>query len=139
MLPRDDLQGHLHECPPQVSRSALHRCLVRHGISQIPKSTNAAKPGTFEPTEMVYLHNDSSELRLGAGKQHMFVVSDWMKSSLVLYLLMPQRNATAQHFCVRLLTHFRIVSLASCQGIEVAPPSASVGTIFDRVCYKHNV
>ena len=133
------LQRHLHERPPTVELQCLASLSGASRNQPDPHSTNAAKPGTFEPTEMVYLHNDSPELRLEAGKQHMFVVSDWMKSSLVLYLSMPQRNATAQHFCVRLLTHFRIVSLASCQGIEVAPPSASVGTIFDRVCYKHNV
>jgi len=73
MLPLDDMLGHLHECLPQLSRSALHRCLVRHGISQIPKNSSAAKRGKFAPTEMGYLHIDSSELRLESGKQHMFV------------------------------------------------------------------
>ena len=76
MLPLDDMLGHLHQCLPQLSRSALHRCLVRHGISQIPKSADAPKRGKFAPTEMGYLHIDSSELRLESGKQHMFVAID---------------------------------------------------------------
>lgn len=76
MLPLDDMLGHLHERPPQLSRSALHRYLVRHGISQIPKNTDAVKRGKFAPTVMGYLHIDSSELRLESGKQHMFVAID---------------------------------------------------------------
>lgn len=68
LLPLDDMLGHLHQCLPQLSRSALYRCLVRHGISQLPKSTNAPKRGKFAPTEMGYLHIDSSELRLESGK-----------------------------------------------------------------------
>lgn len=76
LLPLDDMLGHLYQCLPQLSRSALYRCLVRHGISQLPKSTNAPKRGKFAQTEMGYLHIDSSELRLESGKQHMFVAID---------------------------------------------------------------
>ncbi len=37
MLPLDDMLGHLLDYFPQLSRRALHRCLVRHGINQAPK------------------------------------------------------------------------------------------------------
>jgi hypothetical protein len=76
MRPLDDMLGHLHECLPQLGRSALHRCLVHQGIRQIPKNTNSAKRSKFAPTEMGYLHIDSSELRLESGTQHMFVAID---------------------------------------------------------------
>src|SRR5215212_1820050 len=36
LLPLDDVLGCLRESIPMLSRSALHRCLVRHGISQLP-------------------------------------------------------------------------------------------------------
>jgi hypothetical protein len=36
LLPLDDLLGHLREALPQLTRSALHRCLIRHGISKRP-------------------------------------------------------------------------------------------------------
>lgn len=58
---------HLHEYFAILSSSALHRCLVRHGINQAPKSGTAAKRGKFDKTEMGYLHIDSSELRLESG------------------------------------------------------------------------
>ena len=45
LLPLDDMLGHLHQCLLQLNRSALYRCLVRHGISQLHKSINAPKHG----------------------------------------------------------------------------------------------
>jgi hypothetical protein len=38
LLPLDDILGCLRQTIPQLSRSALHRCLVRHGISRLPRS-----------------------------------------------------------------------------------------------------
>ena len=36
LLPLDDVLGCLREAIPALSRSALHRCLKRHGISRLP-------------------------------------------------------------------------------------------------------
>ncbi|CAI3801541.1 hypothetical protein GLGCALEP_02885 [Pseudomonas sp. MM221] len=44
-MPLDDMLGHLLDYFPQLSRSALHPCLVRHGINQAPKSGTAIKRG----------------------------------------------------------------------------------------------
>jgi hypothetical protein len=38
LLPLDDVLGCLRETLPALSRSALHRCLVRHGISRLPQN-----------------------------------------------------------------------------------------------------
>jgi hypothetical protein len=37
LLPLDDILGCLRETVPTLSRSALHRCLARHGISRLPR------------------------------------------------------------------------------------------------------
>ncbi len=37
LLPLDDVLGCLRDTIPNLSRSALHRCLQRHGISRLPK------------------------------------------------------------------------------------------------------
>lgn len=77
LLPLDDLLGHLRETLPQLTRSALHRCLVRHGISRLPsREPGGAKHGKSAPTEIGYLHIDSCEFRLEQGKQHMFLAID---------------------------------------------------------------
>ncbi|MET3524503.1 hypothetical protein ABID25_006374 [Mesorhizobium abyssinicae] len=36
LLPLDDVLGCLRDTIPNLSRSALHRCLQRHGISRLP-------------------------------------------------------------------------------------------------------
>ena len=43
MLALDDLLGSLREGLPRLSRSALHRCLQRHGISRRPKGELGSK------------------------------------------------------------------------------------------------
>ena len=77
LLPLDDVLGCLRETIPALSRSALHRCLQRHGISQLPKSDEAeAKRSRFAQTTIGYVHIDACELRWVAGKVHMFLAID---------------------------------------------------------------
>lgn len=53
LLPLDDLLGHLRETLPQLTRSALHRCLVSHGISRLPNSEpNGAKRGSLRKPKL---------------------------------------------------------------------------------------
>jgi hypothetical protein len=48
MLPLDDVLGRLREALPQLSRSALHRCLQRHDISRLPLGPErASRRGTL--------------------------------------------------------------------------------------------
>jgi hypothetical protein len=56
LLPLDDVLGCLREQLPALSRSALHRCLLRHGspgISRLPPSLErASKRGRFAETTL---------------------------------------------------------------------------------------
>jgi len=36
LLPLDDVMGCLRDAIPKLTRSALHRCLQRHGVSRLP-------------------------------------------------------------------------------------------------------
>jgi hypothetical protein len=79
LLPLDDVLGCLRESIPKLTRSALHRCLVRHGISRLPKGEeNAAKRRRFAETKIGYVHIDHCELRLAEGKLHMFLAIDFL-------------------------------------------------------------
>src|ERR671920_123958 len=42
LLPLDDVLGCLREAIPTLSRSALYRCLQRHGISRLPQGEEKA-------------------------------------------------------------------------------------------------
>ena len=55
LLPLDDVMGCLRESIPRLSRSGLHRCLRRHGISRLPASDiKVSGKGKFAPTAMGY-------------------------------------------------------------------------------------
>src|SRR3984885_11452943 len=47
LLPLDDVMGCLCDQIPKLTRSSLHRCLVRHGISRLPVSETMTKRGRF--------------------------------------------------------------------------------------------
>ena len=86
LLPLDDVMGCLRESIPKLSRSSLHRCLRRHGISRLPaRDIKASGRGKFAPTEIGYVHIDIAELRLAEGKLNMFLAIDRIsKFSLML-------------------------------------------------------
>src|SRR3712207_2726187 len=59
LLPLDDVLGCLRESIPKLTRSALHRCLVRHGLSRLPKDEeNTSKRKRFAETQIGYVHID---------------------------------------------------------------------------------
>jgi len=77
LLPLDDVLGCLRETIPKLARSALHRCLVRHGISRLPASgEEASRRGRFAKTAIGYVHVDVRELRRAAGRLFMFLAGD---------------------------------------------------------------
>jgi transposase-like protein len=55
LLPLDDVLGCLKDTIPTLSRSALHRCLQRHGISRLPAGEAAQKHKRFKTCEIGYV------------------------------------------------------------------------------------
>ena len=76
LLPLDDVMGCLRDQIPTLTRSSLHRCLVRHGISRLPVDETVTRRGRFAETTIGYVHIDSCELRHVDGKIHMFLAID---------------------------------------------------------------
>jgi hypothetical protein len=75
LLPLDDVLGCLRDSIPKLTRSSLHRCLDRHGISRRPEGPDqASKRGKFTATPIGYVH--ISELRQAEGKLKMFLAID---------------------------------------------------------------
>lgn len=76
LLPLDDVLGCLRDTIPNLSRSALHRCLQRHGISRLPVEETKEQRKRFRSYEIGYIHIDSCELRHADGKLVMFLAID---------------------------------------------------------------
>ena len=77
LLPLDDVLGCLRGSIPKLTRSSLHPCLERHGISHLPVSLDqGSKRGKFSETTIGYVHIDISEPRLAQGKLNMSLAID---------------------------------------------------------------
>ena len=77
LLPLDDCLYALQATIPHLTRSALHRCLQRHGISRLPE-TEGDKPAKkkFKAYPIGYFHIDIAEVRTAEGKLYLFVAID---------------------------------------------------------------
>jgi hypothetical protein len=55
---------------PHLTRSSLHRCLERHGISRLPEVEGSSKPGgkKFKRYPIGYFHVDLAEVSTAEGK-----------------------------------------------------------------------
>jgi transposase InsO family protein len=77
LLPLDDCLYALQATLPHLTRSSLHRCLQRHGISRLP-DTDGSKPqrSRFKRYPIGFFHIDIAEVRTEQGKLHLFVAID---------------------------------------------------------------
>ncbi|OAN49271.1 transposase [Paramagnetospirillum marisnigri] len=77
LLPLDDCLYALHATIPHLTRSSLHRCLHRHGISRLP-DVEGDKPAKkkFKAYPIGYFHIDIAEVRTAEGKLYLFVAID---------------------------------------------------------------
>lgn len=76
-LPLDDCLYALQPTVPHLTRSSLHRCLERHGISRLP-DVGGDKPARkrFKDYPIGYLHIDLAEVSTGEGKLRLLVAID---------------------------------------------------------------
>ena len=77
LLPLDDCLYALQPSIPHLTRSSLHRCLQRHGISQLPQvEGEASAKRKFKTYPIGYFHIDIAEVRTAQGKLYLLVAID---------------------------------------------------------------
>lgn len=77
LLPLDDCLYALQASIPHLTRSSLHRCLQRHGISQLPKiEGDASNKRKFKSYPLGYFHIDIAEVRTEEGRLYLIVAID---------------------------------------------------------------
>jgi len=106
-LPLDDICEVMRRCiNGRLSRSAIHRCLRRHGISRRAQAERPAV-GSFEEAGVGFIHIDLKHLpALQRHKSYAFVAID--RATRYVYLeIHSRRDAdTAAAFLKRFLDHF---------------------------------
>ena len=67
LLPLDDCLYALQASIPHLTRSSLHRCLQRHGISRLPDVEGTKPRKKFKQYPIGYFHIDIAEVRTEEG------------------------------------------------------------------------
>ncbi|SFU96361.1 hypothetical protein SAMN04488527_15511 [Aliiroseovarius crassostreae] len=78
LLPLDDCLYALQPTIPHLTRSSLHRCLQRHGISRLPAVKGDKPKKKFKRYPTGYFHMDIAEVRTCEGKIRLFAAIDRM-------------------------------------------------------------
>jgi transposase InsO family protein len=153
LLPLDDVLGCLRGTIPALSRSALHRCLQRHGISRLPQDEDkTSKRKRFTETRIGYVHIDVCELRLSTGKLFMFLAIDRVSKFVHVAFFDANTKLNGAAFLRQVVEAFpyRIHTVLTDNGMAFAdlpknrsrhPEIKAIfgGHIFDRVCKEHGI
>jgi transposase InsO family protein len=150
LLPLDDCLYALQATIPHLTRSSLHRCLKRHGISRLPqvKDEGAAKR-KFKAYPIGYFHIDIAELRTAEGKLYLFVAIDRTSKFAFVTLYEKADRPTAVRFLEALIAAvpYRLHTVLTDNGIQFAdlPKNRDGWTAryrvhrFDQICRANGI
>ena len=144
LLPLDDCLFALQPSIPKLTRSSLHRCLQRHGISRLPESEGNKSRNTFKRYPIGYCHIGIAQVRTGEGKIHLFVAID--RTSKFAYVELHRRagKINAAQFLRTLIATvpYKIHTLLSDNGIQFTHRKRdrfAFEHIFDRLCKDNGI
>ena len=153
LLPLDDCLYALQPSIPHLTRSTLHRCLERHGISRLP-SVDGDKPAQrkFKSYPIGYFHIDVeprgspgiAEVRTEEGKLRLFVGIDRTSKFAFVRPVESAGKMQAAAFLRELIeaVPYRIHTVLTDNGVQFTNRKQDVWAfhhVFDRVCDEHNI
>ena len=145
LLPLDDCLYGLQPSIPHLTRSALHRCLQRHGISRLPE-IEGDKPAKkrFAAYPIGYFHVDIAEVQTGEGKLRLFVAIDRTSKLALARLVESAGKMEAADFLRELIeaVPYRIHTVLTDNGVQFTARKQDIWDsrhIFDRVCDEHAI
>jgi transposase-like protein len=145
LLPLDDCLYALHATIPHLSRSSLHRCFQRHGISRLPEIVGEkTSKKKFKSYPIGYFHIDIAEVRTEEGKLYLFVAIDRTSKFAYVELLEKYGKIETAQFLRNLLraVPYKIHTILTDNGIwftnRKVDRFADVH-IFDRVCLENGI
>jgi len=125
LLPLDDCLYALQPTVPHLTRSSLHRCLQRHGISRLPQveGVSSAKR-KFKAYPIGYFHIDLAEVRTAQGKLYLIVAIDRTSKFAFVELHEKVARRTAGDFLRRLIAAvpYRVHTVLTDNGTHFTTP-----------------
>lgn len=144
LLPLDDCLYALQETIPHLTRSSLHRCLQRHGISRLPDTREKPARKRFKSYPIGYFHIDIAEVRTDEGKLYLFVAIDRTSKFTFAELHERATRPVAVEFLKRLIetVPYRIHTILTDNGIQFANRAKdkyAFKLLFDRICEAEGI
>jgi len=125
LLPLDDCLYALQATIPHLTRSSLHRCLQRHGISRLPDvEGDKVEKKRFKTYPIGFFHIDIAEVQTAEGKLSLFVAIDRTSKFAFVQLVEKANRVTASAFLVALIeaVPYRIHTILTDNGIQFRFP-----------------
>jgi transposase InsO family protein len=150
LLPLDDCLYSLQATIPHLTRSSLHRCLQRHGISRLP-DVEGDKPGKkkFKPYPIGYFHIDIAEVQTAEGKLYLYVAIDRTSKFAFVQLVKKTGRTSASAFLEALVeaVPYKIHTVLTDNGVQFTfPPRYADGPtatymthMFDMRCQENGI
>ena len=150
LLPLDDCLYALQATIPNLTRSSLHRCLQRHGISRLPDVTGD-KPAKkkFKSYPIGYFHIDIAEVQTTEGKLYLYVAIDRTSKFAVCQLVEKATRVTASAFLEALIAAvpYKIHTVLTDNGIQFrfppryahGPTARYITHMFDMRCRENGI
>jgi transposase InsO family protein len=144
-LPLDDCLYALQPSIPNLTRSGLHRCLKRHGISRLPE-IEGDKPvrKKFAKYPIGYFHIDIAEVCTEEGRLQLFVAIDRTSKFTYAELHSDKTRDTACRFLRQLIAivPYRIHTILTDNGIQFTNRKKDKWTfmhLFGRICRQDGI
>ena len=145
LLPLDDCLYALQPTIPHLTRSALHRCLQRHGISRLPDvEGDKPKRQRFKRYPIGFFHIDIAEVQTAEGKLYLFVAIDRTSKFAFTRLVEKAGKMAAAQFLRDLVAAvpYRLHTVLTDNGVQFtnhAHHTYAFHHIFDRVCDENGI
>ena len=128
LLPLDDCLYALQPTIPHLTRSSLHRCLQRHGISRLPQVEGEASPKRkFKAYPIGYFHIDIAEVRTAEGKLYLLVAIDRTSKFAFVELRETVSRRDAADFLRRLIeaVPYKVHTVLTDNGTHFTDPAGN--------------
>jgi transposase InsO family protein len=126
LLPLDDCLYALQATIPHLTRSSLHRCLQRHGISRLP-DVEGDKPNKrkFKSYPIGYFHIDIAEVRTAEGRLYLLVAIDRTSKFAFVELHAKATTRVAADFLRALIqaVPYKVHTVLTDNGIHFTDPA----------------